>query len=856
MFTNIIKRIFSSQSERDMLALQPLLDKVNNFEKKMKSMSDDELKAQTIKFKELLKEGKKLDSLLPEAFATVREASVRVLAMRPFDVQILGAIVLHQGKIAEMKTGEGKTLCATMPIYLNALTGKGVHLVTVNDYLAKRDAEWMGAIYKWLGVSVGVIVADMSEEERKDAYNADITYGTNNEFAFDYLRDNMKFDLNDYVQRDHNFCIVDEVDSILIDEARTPLLISGRGEAGNNIYQVANKIIPLLKKEQHYKVDEKHKSSVFTDSGVIKVQELLQIKNLFEAQHATLFQHLNQALKAWTLFKRDIDYVIKENKIIIVDEFTGRLKEGSRWSDGLHQAVEAKEGVEVKSENQTLASTTFQNYFRLYSKLAGMTGTAETESEEFRKTYKLEVVVVPTNLPMIREDLDDVVYKDINSKYNAVIDLIKEVHEKGQPLLVGTTSIEKSELVSQRLNKIGIAHEVLNAKQHEKEAMIISKAGRKGGVTIATNMAGRGTDIKLTEETVALGGLFILGTERHDARRIDNQLRGRSGRQGDPGMSKFFISLEDDLMRIFGPDKIKSIMNTLKLKDDGPIEHQMITDAIADTQRRVEIEYFNMRKHLLDYDNVLNEQRKSIYRLRRDILDNKDNMELIREMIADVVAFISKDYNPRRNDDSASCTWEDLQSKFKTIFHTTHELSSFECDRDYGGEVIEYQVALANKILDEKFSKYEVEQVKNAIREILLASLDHHWKYHLLNLDHLKEGASLKAYAQQDPLIAYRREAFQMLENMKEEVRQTVVHTIFGVTLYTAEEIAEIKRKQEAYLAAQLGMYRKGQDSNQNQQGGVAQKTIQKQKESEKKVGRNDPCPCGSGKKYKHCHGA
>ncbi|MBF0298622.1 MAG: preprotein translocase subunit SecA [Oligoflexia bacterium] len=861
MLKKIIKAIFSTSSERDMMSLQPILDKVNHFEQKMKNMSDDELKSQTTKFKELLKEGKKLDSLLPEAFATVREASVRTLGMRPFDVQILGAIVLHQGKIAEMKTGEGKTLCATLPMYLNALTEKGVHLVTVNDYLAKRDAEWMGVIYNFLGLSVGVIVADMSDEERIKAYNSDITYGTNNEFAFDYLRDNMKFDLKDYVQREHNYCIVDEVDSILIDEARTPLLISGQGEGNNNIYKIANKIIPQLNKDVHYKVEEKHKSSVFTDPGVIKVQEMLKIKNLFEPQHATLFQHLNQSLKAWTLFKKDIDYVIKENKVIIVDEFTGRLKEGSRWSDGLHQAVEAKEGVEVKSENQTLASTTFQNYFRLYSKLAGMTGTAETESEEFRKIYNLPVVVVPTNLPMIREDWDDVVYKDIKSKYNAVIDLIKEIHEKGQPLLVGTTSIDKSELISERLKQIGIPHEVLNAKQHEKEAIIISKAGRKGGVTIATNMAGRGTDIKLTEETVKLGGLFILGTERHDARRIDNQLRGRSGRQGDPGVSKFFVSLEDDLLRIFGPDKIKSIMNNLKLDEDGPIEHQMITDAIADTQRRVEVEYFNMRKYLLDYDNVLNEQRKSIYRLRIDILNNKENMELIKEMITDVVAFISKDYNPKRNDDINSCTWEELQKRFKNYFHTDYELSLAECDNNYRGEVDHYQVAIANKLLNDKFSKYEPEQVKNAIREILLSSLDHHWKYHLLNLDHLKEGASLKAYAQQDPLIAYRSEAFKMLENMKNEVRQTVVHSVFGVTLYTAKEIEEIKRQREAYLASQLEGYRKGQinnkNSNEQREAGTLNRTENHtENRTEKKVGRNEMCPCGSGKKYKHCHGS
>ncbi len=596
---NPLKMIFGTKYDRDLKKMRPIVEEINKLEPQIKSLSDEELKNQTTKLKERLK-SESLQEVLPEAFATIREASFRVLKMRHFDVQLMGGIALFNGCISEMKTGEGKTLTATLPLYLVALEGKGAHVVTVNDYLAKRDATEMGQLFNWMGMSVGVILSQMSDEERQVAYNSDITYGTNNEFAFDYLRDNMKFSLSEYVQRDHHFCIVDEVDSILIDEARTPLLISGPSEGDPTLYYVANEVIPKLSKDKHYTVDEKSRNAMFTDDGIIKVQEILKIENLYNIEHSNLLHHLGQALKAHAIFKIDVDYVIRDGQVIIVDEFTGRLKEGSRWSDGLHQSVEAKEGVQIKSENQTLASITFQNYFKLYKKLSGMTGTADTEAEEFYQIYKLEVVVIPTNLPLKRIDEADIIYKNKDAKYKAVLELIRERHEKGQPILVGTIAIETSELISKLLSEAKIPHQVLNAKQHEREAEIIKEAGHRGAVTIATNMAGRGTDIKLTPETKELGGLYILGTERHESRRIDNQLRGRSGRQGDPGNSKFFLSLEDDLMRIFGSDKIAGLMGTLGMKDDEPIEHKMITNAILKAQKKVESHHFDIRKHLLE----------------------------------------------------------------------------------------------------------------------------------------------------------------------------------------------------------------------------------------------------------------
>lgn len=849
MIVNMFKKFFGTKQDRDLKNLLPLVAQVNAMEPKIQALSDDELKNQTSKFKELLKNGSTLDDILIEAFATVREASIRTLKMRHFDVQILGGIALHQGKISEMKTGEGKTLTATLPLYLNALSGKGAHLVTVNDYLAKRDADWMGTIYNWLGLSVGCILADMDDEDRKSAYEADITYGTNNEFAFDYLRDNMKFDLDQYVQREHNYCIVDEVDSILIDEARTPLLISGPSEGNTDLYEKINKVIPKLNQTDHFTVDEKAHNSVFTENGIIKLQEILNIKNLFEMQHLELVHHLNQALKAHTLFTRDVDYIVREDKVIIVDEFTGRLKEGSRWSDGLHQAVEAKEGVKVKSENQTLASITFQNYFRLYEKLSGMTGTADTEAEEFKKIYSLEVIVVPTNLPMQRDDMADVIYKNKKAKYKAAANLIKELYEKKQPVLVGTISIESSEEISTYLKKFKIPHNILNAKQHQREANIVQDAGLPGSITIATNMAGRGTDIKLTEETKNAGGLFILGTERHDSRRIDNQLRGRAGRQGDPGASKFFISLEDDLMKRFGSDRISSIMNTVGMEDDEAITHKMITNAIAKAQKKVESHNFDIRKHLLDFDNVMHEQRKLIYKIRRDILEDNANQELVNDFLEDVSFEFVENYRPKDKVALSKWPWDEMKNNFKSLFFTDYEITPEECSENNVGDVNSYILDITKKLITSKFSKYDEEHVKLAYREILLSQFDSHWKDHLLAMDHLKEGINLRSYGQKDPLIEYKKEAFVLFEEMRIRVKKSIISQLFSVELLTPEEIEELRREQERKLQEQMDQLKKARSLEES---GGTKKSV---KRNLKKVGRNDPCPCGSGKKYKHCHG-
>lgn len=853
MFTSVMKKFFGTKQDRDIKILKPILDQVNSLEEKMKKLSDDELKAQTPKLRKMIEGGKTLDDILPEAFATVREASKRVMNMRHFDVQIIGGLILNSGKISEMKTGEGKTLTATLPLYLNGLTGLGAHLVTVNDYLAQRDSHEMGVLFNWLGLSVGCIVNDMSDQDRQTAYNSDITYGTNNEFAFDYLRDNMKFNLEDYVQRGHNYCIVDEVDSILIDEARTPLLISGPSEGNTELYEIVNRVIPKLNKETHYTVDEKSRSAVLTDEGIVKVQEILKVQNLFDVKNIEILHHVNQALKAHTLFHRDVDYVIKETGVIIVDEFTGRLKEGSRWSDGLHQAIEAKEGVRVKSENQTLASITFQNYFRLYSKLSGMTGTADTEAEEFKKIYNLDVVVVPTNVPMIRKDNADVVYASKDAKYKAVATLIKELHAKGQPALVGTISIESSERLATFLKSFGVPHEILNAKQHEREAHIVAAAGTKGAVTIATNMAGRGTDIKLTEETKALGGLYIIGTERHESRRIDNQLRGRSGRQGDPGESKFFLSLEDDLMRIFGSDRIKGIMIKLGMKDDEPIEHNMISNAIAKAQKKVEAHNFDIRKHLLDFDNVMHEQRKVIYKIRRDILNDDGNDELMTEMLEDVCHTLETQYKPDGKGSLNAWPWAEINTGFHNVFRGEKSLTAMECATNYGSDLFKYIHAEAKAILDEKLKKYQPEQIKVAIREVLLSSFDSFWKDHLLNMDHLKEGINLRSYGQKDPLVEYKREAFDLYELMKVNIRRAVVETVFGIELYTQEQIEEIKRQHQAELEAQLEQHRRLQEEATRASAPKEAKPVVRQAN---KVGRNDPCPCGSGKKFKLCHGA
>ncbi|HLW56183.1 MAG TPA: preprotein translocase subunit SecA [Bacteriovoracaceae bacterium] len=849
MLNSVMRKLFGTKQDRDLRALKPILDQVNAKESIYQAMSDDELKAQTQIFRDKIAQGATLDSLLPDAFAVVREASKRVLNMRHFDVQILGGIVLHQGKIAEMKTGEGKTLTATLPLYLNALSGKGAHLVTVNDYLASRDSQEMGQLYTWLGLTVGCIVANMDDEDRKAAYQADITYGTNNEFAFDYLRDNMKFDLNDYVQREHNFCIVDEVDSILIDEARTPLLISGPSEGDTRLYGVVNNVIPQLEKDKHYTVDEKARSSVLTEEGIVRVQEILGIANLYDVKNIEVLHHVNQSLKAHTLFKNEVDYVVRDGKVIIVDEFTGRLKEGSRWSDGLHQAVEAKEGVEIKSENQTLASITFQNYFRLYSKLSGMTGTADTEADEFMKIYNLEVVVIPTNLPLARIDMPDVVYATKMAKYEAVSQLIIECHQRKQPVLVGTISIESSELLSNVLTKHGIKHEVLNAKNHAREAEIVALAGQPGAVTIATNMAGRGTDIKLTPETKAAGGLFIIGTERHESRRIDNQLRGRSGRQGDPGASKFFLSLEDDLMRIFGSDRIKGIMTKLGMKDNEPIEHSMITNAIAKAQKKVETHNFDIRKHLLDFDNVMNEQRKVIYKIRRDILNDEGNDELIRDFIDEISFNIADEMIPDKKSPIRNANWEEINNQAKAIFNIEKELTAEECSSRFSGDLATYLKEEAIQTLETKFAPFDPEQVKYTTREVLLATFDQYWKEHLLNMDQLKEGINLRSYGQKDPLVEYKREAFQLYENMRYAIKKAILERISHIKLMTPEEIEELRRQQMEMLEAQLKAH---QEAMKAQEMAQEKKIIR----ATMKVGRNDPCPCGSGKKFKNCHGA
>ena len=758
--------------------------------------------------------------------------------MRPFDVQIIGGLVLHEGKIAEMKTGEGKTLAATMPIYLNALTGKGVHLVTVNDYLAKRDADWMGPIYKFLGLSVGVIIHGMDDSERRQAYNADITYGTNNEFGFDYLRDNMKFDLEDYVQREFYYAIVDEVDSILIDEARTPLIISGPSEESTDKYYRINQIIPRLKMNQDYTVDEKTRTVVLTEEGVGHVENLLKVANLYEPKNIEILHHVNQALKAHTLFKRDVDYLVKDGKVIIVDEFTGRVMPGRRYSDGLHQALEAKEKVRIENENQTLASITFQNYFRMYKKLAGMTGTADTEAPEFKKIYNLDVIVVPTNMPMIREDCTDVIYKTEMEKINAVIAEIKELHKNKRPVLVGTISIEKSELLSKYLNRAGIKHHVLNAKNHEREAEIVAQAGQQGMVTISTNMAGRGTDIKLGEMVAELGGLHILGTERHESRRIDNQLRGRSGRQGDMGSSRFYLSLEDDLLRIFGAERISSIMDRIGIEEDQPIEHKLISRAIENAQKRVEGQNFEMRKHLLEYDDVMNRQRQVIYEQRKKVLKGEELESDIDEMVVEIAGymvdeFVDEDGNP---DDWNPKVMEDAIFKQFSL-----KINQDSNEWKPNKEDIEDQIInAARSLLVDKETAVGKPMMDYLRKVIMLQSIDTHWKDHLLAMDHLKEGIGLRGYGQKDPIREYQKEGYEMFMEMVQSIKDDTVSKLCMVHIQKEEEIKEIReRVPHDYVLS------RGEDIK-------TQATV---KRGGEKVGRNDPCPCGSGKKYKKCCG-
>jgi preprotein translocase subunit SecA len=840
MLLNVLTKVFGSKNERELKRLQPLVERINALEPEFKAMRDDQLKALTPKFKERIEQGEPLDDLLPEAFAAVREASSRTLKMRHFDVQLIGAIVLHEGKIAEMKTGEGKTLAATMPAYLNALTGKGVHIVTVNDYLASRDTEWMGHIYQFLELSTGTIVHGLDDAQRKAAYAADITYGTNNEFGFDYLRDNMKFDRDSLVQPQLNFAIVDEVDSILIDEARTPLIISGPAEKSTDLYYQVNNVIPRLSKDRHYSIDEKARTATLTEDGVARCEQLLKVDNLFDPRYIELLHHINQALKAHALFKRDVDYIVKDGEVIIVDEFTGRLMPGRRYSEGLHQALEAKENVKIENENQTLATITFQNYFRMYDKLSGMTGTADTEAAEFKKIYDLDVMVIPTNMPMIRTDFSDVIYKTRQDKFDSVLDEIEQLHAKGQPVLVGTISIDVSESLSMKLKKRGIKHSVLNAKNHEKEAEIVSMAGQKGSVTISTNMAGRGTDIVLGPGVTDLGGLHILGTERHESRRIDNQLRGRSGRQGDPGSSRFYLSLEDDLLRIFGGERIGGIMEKLGMPDGEPIEHNMISRAIENAQARVEGHNFEIRKQLLEYDDVMNQQREVIYRQRREALDGKSLKPSILEMIRDKAEEIAAAFSAERNPPEE---W-DLKGVSDAVFKQFNfRLNAINADNLQGLDrdgLADLIFENANKVYEQRESAIGPEDFRQLERVIMLQTVDNLWKDHLLSMDHLKEGIGLRGYAQQNPLIVYKKEGFDMFNDMISRIKEETLGILFRIQIEEPKKIDHLRQPKEQKLEFSGG------------EGPAKPKPVQRKTQ---KIGRNAPCPCGSGKKYKKCCG-
>lgn len=830
----ILDKIFGGGNAKEIKKMMKTVDIINGLEPDMVKLSDDELKNKTIEFKERLEKGETLDDLLPEAFAVVREAGKRVLNMRHFDVQLVGGITLHQGRIAEMRTGEGKTLVATLPAYLNALTGKGVHIVTVNDYLARRDSEWMGQIHKFLGLTVGLIVHDLTSEERQEAYGSDITYATNNELGFDYLRDNMVVYREQMSQRELNFAIVDEVDSILVDEARTPLIISGMGEKSTNLYFIAETFAKSLKKEEDFVVDEKAHTVLLTDEGITKAERFFSLTNLAESQNMEIQHHINQAIKAKGLMKRDIDYVVKDGEVLIVDEFTGRLMQGRRYSDGLHQAIEAKEGVKVERESQTLATITFQNFFRMYNKLSGMTGTAKTEEDEFRAIYNLDVVEIPTNQPMIREDYPDAVYKSPEGKFNAVIEEIAERHATGQPVLVGTISIETSEMLSGMLKRKGVKHEVLNAKYHEKEAEIVALAGQMNAVTIATNMAGRGTDIVLGEGVKELGGLCILGTERHESRRIDNQLRGRAGRQGDEGASRFYISLGDDLMRLFGSDKIVGIVESLGMDDTMQIEHRILSKSIENAQKKVEGRNFDIRKHVLQYDNVMNKQREIVYGQRRQVLmgeNIKENIfDMIEELIADAVSTytVGSEY-PEEWDIKG------MQEHLRTIFLPKNALQIADIEKLTRAELNESLLEIATKLYDELEEKFGFDTMREVERIALLRSVDTKWMDHIDAMDQLREGINLRAYGQQDPIQAYQIEGFDMFNEMIQSVKEETVQYIYHVNVEN-----KLEREQVAEV------------TGTNEDAAGPRKPVVK----EDKPGRNDPCPCGSGKKYKKCHGA
>ena len=824
--------IENSDTKKDIKKLQKVVAKINGFTDAIAQLSDEQLQRKTTEFKERLAKGETLDDLLPEAYAVVREASDRVLGMRHFDVQLMGGVILHQGRIAEMKTGEGKTLVATLPVYLNALTGKGVHVITVNDYLATRDSEQMGKLYNFLGLSVGLIVHGLDFNQRKEAYNADITYGTNNEYGFDYLRDNMVMRPENMVQRELNFALVDEVDSILIDEARTPLIISGVAEKPKDYYTMVSKIIPRLRAEVDYTVDEKAKNVTLTEEGVSHVEQLLGINNLADETNMELAHHVNQGLRAHVIMKRDRDYVVKDGQVIIVDEFTGRLMFGRRYSEGLHQAIEAKEGVKIEKESQTLATITFQNYFRMYHKLAGMTGTAKTEEDEFRSIYGMDVVIIPTNKPVIREDRPDVVYRTQMGKYNAIVEKVVERYEAGQPVLVGTVSIQISELISEMLKRRGIAHQVLNAKYHEKEAEIVAQAGQKQTVTIATNMAGRGTDIVLGEGVKDLGGLYIIGTERHEARRIDNQLRGRSGRQGDPGFTQFYISLEDDLMRRFGSDNIAGLMDKIGMDDDMPIENKMISQSIETAQKRVESRNFEIRKNVLEYDNVMNQQREVIYAQRRQVLMGENMSASIQGMIESIATGILEEI-------SAAGKYPEewdldlLQQRMNEAFFLQAPLDKEKILKMEKQEVEAYLHEVALNRYHQREAELGAEQFHEIERLILLKNVDIKWMEHLDAMDQLRQGINLRAYAQRNPVDEYKNEAFDMFQQMIAEIQYETIRLIFRVT------IVEKPQERTDILNASHG----------------DEEAVKKPKVNKEKIGRNDLCPCGSGKKYKHCCG-
>ena len=848
------------------------MEATNSFEAKIQGCTDDELKGLTPHFKERLENGAELDSILPEAFAAVREVARRTLNMRHFDSQLIGGVVLHEGTIAEMATGEGKTLVATLPVYLNALTGLGVHVVTVNDYLAKRDSEWMGPVYKFLGLSVGVIVNDLDDEERKQAYACDVTYGTNNEFGFDYLRDNMKYSLEEFVQREFHYAIVDEVDSILVDEARTPLIISGPAEESTDKYYKINKLISQLKKEKDFMIDEKAKSAYLTEEGVARVERLLKVDNLYDPKYVDFLHHINQALKAHELFTRDVDYIVKDGKVIIVDEFTGRLMPGRRFSDGLHQALEAKENVKIERENQTLATVTFQNFFRMYKKLAGMTGTADTEALEFKKIYNLDVVVIPTNKALIRTNYPDVVYRTEKEKFKAAAKEIEELHAMGRPVLVGTLSIDKSERLAEMLKRKGVPHHILNAKQHEREAEIVAQAGRLKAVTISTNMAGRGTDILLggnpvflalamakgkegTEEhakaveearricekekeaVIKLGGLHILGTERHESRRIDNQLRGRAGRQGDPGSSRFDVSLEDEIMRIFGSERISPLLGKLGMDEDMPIEHKLITKAIENAQTRVEGHNFEIRKYLLEYDNVMNKQRETVYGMRKEMLSDGDMKERVLEQVEELCDEFVDECAPEKVYPEE---WDmvSLKNRLYETFFLHFDLDHRDIKSMTKPGLLEAVKTQVLSAYDAKEKEFGAPTLRSIEQYIAMSSLDAHWKEHLLSLDHLREGIGLRGYGQKDPLREYQRESFEIFIDMLERVKVDTVRKLFAIQPARQEVQKEIQKPE----APVMFMNRGDTGPEAGEQKG-------------KKIGRNDPCPCGSGKKYKKCCG-